>query len=157
MTHPLDNRPILRMNGIGNQILVLDLRGCAHEVTPEEARAIAAAPKLNFDQLMILHDPRGDADAFMRIYNSDGSQSSACGNGTRCVAFVLAQSGRDHAALETLAGPIRSWRVGDNVFAVDMGPPRLAWNEIPLSAAVGDTADIPLTPALLAFRSVSAP
>ena len=87
MPHPLDNRPILRMNGAGNEILVLDLRGLDHVLAPQEARAIAAAPGLRFDQLMALHDPRraGD-DAFMRIYNVDGSLSGACGNGTRCVA-----------------------------------------------------------------------
>jgi diaminopimelate epimerase len=147
MPHPLTNWPILRMNGIGNEILVLDLRGSAHVLTPGEARAIFTMPRLGFDQLMALHDPRSaGADAFMRIYNSDGSLSSACGNGTRCVAYILARNGREEALLETDAGPVRSWCVSDTVFTVDMGQPRLSWSEIPLAAAVEDTADVALSP-----------
>ena len=88
MTHPLDNHPILRMNGAGNEILVLDLRGENYILPPQEACAIGALPGLHFDQLMVLYDPISlKDDAFMRIYNLDGSQSAACGNGTRCVAF----------------------------------------------------------------------
>ncbi len=91
MTNPLAGRPIFRMNGIGNEILVLDLRGAGVKAAPAEARAIARAPGLRFDQLMVLHEPRqAGADAFMRIFNTDGSLSAACGNGTRCVAMCSA-------------------------------------------------------------------
>jgi diaminopimelate epimerase len=148
MTSPLAGRPILRMNGIGNEILVLDLRGAAHEVTPAEARAIARAPGLGFDQLMVLHAPRRpEADAFMRIYNSDGSQSGACGNGTRCVAHALGEKGEgDALVLETEAGPVRTWRRGETVFTVDMGRPRLDWRAIPLAGEGADTGAVALTP-----------
>ena len=75
------------MNGIGNAIVVLDIRDIRHVVTPAEARAIAS--KEPFDQLMVLQPPRTPGtDAFMRIYNTDGSESGACGNGTRCVAGI---------------------------------------------------------------------
>ncbi len=146
MPHPLDNRPILRMNGAGNEILVLDLRGLEHVLTPQEARAIAAAPGLRFDQLMALHDPRsaGD-DAFMRIYNVDGSLSGACGNGTRCVAYALAREGKERLSLATDAGRIETRREAETVFTVDMGEPRLDWREIPLSRAV-DTRAAALEP-----------
>jgi diaminopimelate epimerase len=140
MVHPLDNRPILRMNGAGNEILVLDLRGLGHELSPSEARAIAAQPGLRFDQLMALHDPRtaGD-DAFMRIYNIDGSLSGACGNGTRCVAWALAREGKTSLRLETDAGRIETRRETDALFTVDMGAPSLDWSDIPLAHAA-DTA-----------------
>lgn len=148
MTSPLDNRPIFRMNGIGNEILVLDLRGAGVEVTPGEARAIARAPSLHYDQLMALHDPRGaGAHAFMRIYNADGSLSNACGNGTRCVAFILSQAGEgEELLLETDAGPVRARRESETVFTVDMGPPRLHWREIPLAREQADTRHAALTP-----------
>ncbi|MBY6240297.1 diaminopimelate epimerase [Methylosinus sp. Sm6] len=148
MTSPLADRPILRMNGIGNEILVLDLRGTSLEVAPAEARAIARAPGLRFDQLMTLHEPRGaGADAFMRIYNNDGSLSGACGNGTRCVAFVLGEKGEgDALLLETAAGPIRTWRRGEALFTVDMGAPRLDWRAIPLAGEGADTAHVALAP-----------
>lgn len=146
MVHPLDNRPVLRMNGAGNEILVLDMRGTEHVLTPAEARAIAAQPKLKFDQLMALHDPQTPGvDAFMRIYNVDGSLSGACGNGTRCVAYALGREGKAQLRLATEAGEISTRREGETAFTVDMGPPRLEWREIPLAEAA-DTADVALDP-----------
>lgn len=148
MTNPLDNRPIMRMNGIGNEILVLDLRGAGADVSPRDARAIARARGLHYDQLMVLHEPRSEgARAFMRIYNADGSRSGACGNGTRCVAFVLSQAGEgDDLLLETDAGSLRAMRESETIFTVDMGPPRLDWREIPLASEQADTRRIVLTP-----------
>ncbi|MBM3552629.1 MAG: diaminopimelate epimerase [Alphaproteobacteria bacterium] len=147
MAHPLDHLPILRMNGAGNEILVLDLRGSDHELAPQEARAIANAPGLRFDQLMALHRPRqsGD-DAFMRIYNVDGSLSASCGNGTRCVAYALARDGKNALRLETDAGVIETQRQADTVFTVDMGRPRFDWREIPLAHAVEDTRKVTIDP-----------
>jgi diaminopimelate epimerase len=148
MTNPLDSRPILKMNGIGNEILVLDLRDSNIGETQEDVRAIAGDPKLRFDQLMVLHQPRTPgAAAFMRIYNTDGSLSSACGNGARCVAWALASRGEGgDLLLETDAGTISARRVGDVVFEVDMGRPRLGWREIPLSREATDTSSVALAP-----------
>lgn len=146
MPHQLDNRKILRMNGAGNEILVLDLRGTKHVVAPQEARAIARAPGLRYDQLMALHDPRvAGGDAYMRIYNVDGSLSAACGNGTRCVAYFLARDGADRLRLETDAGALETWRVDETVYTVDMGRPRFGWREIPLSRD-SDTSAVAVDP-----------
>jgi diaminopimelate epimerase len=147
---PLVGLPFLKMNGLGNEIVVLDLRGTVLRVQPEEARAIARAPGSHFDQLMVLHDPKAaGTDAFMRIYNTDGSESGACGNGTRCVAWALtrdepAGSRRDSLMLQTKAALLPCRREGDLVFTVDMGAPRLAWDEIPLAEPFADTTGIEL-------------
>ena len=86
----LANRRFLKMNGLGNQITVLDLRGSKHVVSEAEACAIASEPRARFDQLMVLHDAATPGtDAFVRIYNTDGSEAGACGNGTRCVAWAM--------------------------------------------------------------------
>jgi diaminopimelate epimerase len=147
----LANRRFLKMNGLGNEITVLDLRGTGLRVAPAEARAIAADPRSRFDQLMVLHDPLSPGtDAFLRIYNTDGSESGACGNGTRCVAWAMMDDplmARPHGAsllLETRAGLLPAERVSDGVFTVDMGAPRLAWNEIPLRDPFQDTRSIEL-------------
>ncbi|MDQ0396068.1 diaminopimelate epimerase [Labrys monachus] len=134
----LANRPYLKMNGIGNEIVVLDLRDGGHEVTPAEARAIAAHEP--FDQLMVLYPPRqAGTDAFMRIFNTDGSQSGACGNGTRCVAWHLMPAhGRDTIVLQTPTSLVEARRAGE-AFTVDMGPPRFLWQEIPISRPAEDT------------------
>lgn len=142
----LTGRPYMKMNGIGNEIVVLDLRGTSIVVSPQEARAIARAPGLAYDQLMVLHDPRSHGtDAFMRIYNNDGSESGACGNGTRCVAWALMRGGDGQALLlETKAGLLPTTRDGELTFTVDMGPPRLRWDEIPLAEPFADTRGIEL-------------
>ncbi|HEV2565349.1 MAG TPA: diaminopimelate epimerase [Microvirga sp.] len=145
----LSNSRFLKMNGLGNEITVLDLRGSAHRVSAAEARAIAADPRSRFDQLMVLHDPvTPGTDAYMRIYNTDGSESGACGNGTRCVAWamtsdpVMSRPVEGDLVLETRAGLLPVERVSDTVFTVDMGPPRFAWNEIPLRDPYPDTRAI---------------
>ncbi|HEY8566124.1 MAG TPA: diaminopimelate epimerase [Beijerinckiaceae bacterium] len=148
---PLAHRRFLKMNGLGNEITVLDLRGTRHRVTPSEAQAIAADPRSRFDQLMVLHDPRSPGtDASLLIYNTDGSESGACGNGMRCVAWALTadpemgRPDRTRLRLETAAGVLPATRDGEAVFTVDMGAPRLAWDEIPLAEPFADTRVIEL-------------
>jgi diaminopimelate epimerase len=139
------------MNGLGNEITILDLRGSNLRVTPEEVRAIAADPRSRFDQLMVLHDPVSPGtDAYLRIYNTDGSESGACGNGTRCIAYAMlsdpemCRPAGKSLLLQTKAGLLPTWRVSDRVFTVDMGAPRLRWNEIPLRDPFQDTRSIEL-------------
>jgi diaminopimelate epimerase len=142
----LENHPFLKMNGLGNDIVVLDLRGSSHVVTSSEARAIAAGPRSHFDQLMVLHDPvRPRSDAFMRIYNTDGSEAGACGNGTRCVAWAMLRgTKRRSLMLETKAGLLACEHLGEFRFSVDMGEPRFGWQEIPLAEEFADTRGIEL-------------
>ena len=111
----LGNYPFLKMNGLGNEIVILDLRGSTHVVTEAEARAVAAGPGSHFDQLMALHDPATPrTDAFMRIYNTDGSLAEACGNGTRCVAWTMLRgSPKRSLRLETKAGLVACERLGE--------------------------------------------
>ena len=135
------------MHGVGNKILTLDLRGTAVLPTPAEARAIHRAPGLDYDQLMVLSDPlRAGTEAFVRIYNNDGGEAGACGNGTRCVADRLARvSGARAFAVETAAGVISCERIGEWTYRVDMGRPRLGWSEIPLAKPVDDPRRVALT------------
>ena len=144
------------MNGIGNAIVVLDLRGCDLVLSAADAREIAAAPGLLFDQLMAIHDPlEPGADAFVRIYNTDGSPSGACGNGTRCVAwFMLRDDPRDALLLTTATARLACRRLGPLSFAVDMGPPTFDWAHIPLRDAGATPASLDLgiaDPAVVAF------
>ncbi len=143
---PLAKKTVTKMNGLGNEIVVLDLRGTDLSVTAEEVRAIGCGEGLKFDQLMVLFDPRAkDTDAFMKIFNIDGSESATCGNGTRCVAWwLLRGTGRASLVLETAAARLACRREGEMRFAVDMGQPRFAWDEIPLRGPVPDTDRVAL-------------
>ena len=144
--HPLAGRTVAKMNGIGNAIVVLDLRDSGGAVDANAARAIHRAPRLAYDQLMVLSAPRSSGtEAFVTIFNNDGSESGACGNGTRCVAAVLGRAGAPaRLAVETRAGRLSCKRLGADRYAVDMGPPRLLWNEIPLAEPFADTRGIEL-------------
>jgi len=140
-TPPLAGLNVQRMNGAGNKILVLDLRGKGLASTADEARAIHRAPGLDFDQLMSIEDRRDpNSLAFIRILNNDGSEAEACGNGMRCVADRLwRETHRALLTLQTRAGLIACERLEDLVYRVDMGRPRLSWQEIPTSAPIADT------------------
>src|SRR5918992_560329 len=143
----LANQPFIRMNGLGNEIVVVDLRGSPATVTAEDARAAAQPPAAAYDQLMTLHAPRTPGtDAFVRIYNSDGSEVGACGNGTRCIASLLfEETGKDALTFETKAGLLNCWKAETpGLVTVDMGKPRFAWNEIPLAEEFRDTRGIEL-------------
>jgi diaminopimelate epimerase len=140
----LADRDFVKMNGLGNEIVVVDLRHAPGPITPAEARA--AARREPYDQLMALYPADGGTDASIRIYNNDGSEAGACGNGMRCVAaLVSAETGKAELAFETAAGLIPCWRERNGLFTVDMGPPRLRWDEIPLAHEVADTRAIELT------------
>ena len=135
-----------KMNGLGNEIVVVDLRGSGKVFTEAEARAIAAGPRSHFDQLMALHAPvTPGTEAYLRIYNTDGSPAGACGNGMRCVGWVVSQeTGRKRLKFETTAGILEVLVEDISRIAVDMGEPRFGWADIPLAEPFHDTRRIEL-------------
>jgi diaminopimelate epimerase len=142
----LANHTFAKMNGIGNQIIVVDLRDSSGVVTSEEARAVASPAGVHYDQLMVLQPPRlKGTEAFIRIFNNDGSEAAACGNGMRCVARCLFEAtGQTAAAFETKAGLLNCWQGADGLYTVDMGPPKFGWKDIPLAEEFRDTRSIEL-------------
>jgi len=141
----LDNHSFIKMNGIGNEIVIVDFRAQPKPIAAAEARAVASA--IPYDQLMALYPPRlqGTA-AFIRIYNNDGSEAGACGNGMRCVAQrMFAEAGQSVLTFETSAGLLNCWQgPSPELYTVDMGAPRFGWNEIPLAEEFRDTRSIEL-------------
>src|ERR1039457_5414280 len=99
----LANHAFAKMNGIGNEIVVVDLRDSPAAVTAEDARAVASPAGVHYDQLMVLQPARlQGTEAFIRIYNNDGSDVAACGNGMRCGARGLFEdTGQSQATFET--------------------------------------------------------
>jgi diaminopimelate epimerase len=143
----LANHPFVKMNGIGNEIVVVDMRTKPDPITAADARAVAGPDGAPYDQLMALYPPRTPGtESFVRIYNNDGSESGACGNGMRCVASrVFAETGKDALTFETRAGLINCWTTDKpDHFTVDMGKPRLGWKDIPLAEEFHDTRGIEL-------------
>jgi diaminopimelate epimerase len=135
-----------KMNGLGNEIVVVDLRRRSTRLGAAAVRAIAAAPRSHFDQMMVLHDPHtAGTDAFVTIFNTDGSESSACGNGTRCIGWLESEgTGRSKLKFETKAGVLDVAVDGIGAITVDMGEPHFEWDRIPLSERFHDTRAIEL-------------
>jgi len=136
--------PFRKMHGLGNDFVVLDARARAIALTPDRARALADRKQgIGCDQLISL-EPSTRADAFMRIHNADGGEVEACGNATRCIArLLMAESGRDRAVVETVVGLLDCRAAPNGQVAVDMGPARLDWRDIPLAKAM-DTLHLDL-------------
>ena len=140
------NVPFARMNGIGNEIIVADLRGRTDRVTSQAAIALDSDPATKFDQIMAIHDPlTPGTDNYIEILNADGSHAQACGNGTRCVVQALAaETGRKSFVFETRAGILNAAEHADGLISVDMGKPRFGWHDIPLAEEFRDTRMIEL-------------
>jgi diaminopimelate epimerase len=141
----LSNHPFVKMNGLGNEIVVVDMRPNPDHITAADARSAAAG--VPYDQLMAIYPPRAaHADAFVRIFNNDGSEAGACGNGMRCVADILFKESRKTSlTVETRAGQLNCWQGKMPLTStIDMGLPRLRWDEIPLAERFDDTRRIEL-------------
>jgi diaminopimelate epimerase len=143
----LSGHAFVKMNGLGNEIVVVDMRASPTPIAADEARAAAGPGGTRYDQMMALYPPRTPGtDAYVRIYNSDGSAAGACGNGMRCIAeLMFRETGKDALTFETSAGLLNCWKgAAPLVSTVDMGKPRFAWNEIPLAEEFADTRCIEL-------------
>jgi diaminopimelate epimerase len=141
----LSDHRFVKMNGLGNEIVVVDMRLRPDHITAADARSVAAG--VPYDQLMAIYPPRtAPADAFVRILNNDGSEAGACGNGMRCVADILFKESRKTSlTVETRAGPLNCWKgKAPLTSTIDMGSPRLRWDEIPLAEEFEDTRRIAL-------------
>lgn len=138
------NIAFVKMHGCGNDFVILDERRHSFGLTPARAAFIAdRRTGIGCDQVIAIQ-PSDTADAFMRIWNPDGSEAGACGNATRCVADILMRnSGRAGVTIRTISGDLPAIRGADGLITVDMGAPRLDWTDIPL-AAPADTLRLPL-------------
>jgi len=137
--------PFRKMNGLGNDFVVLDARARPIALDAEDAQRIGNRSNgVGCDQVIIM-EPSQKADVFMRIFNADGSEVDACGNAARCIALIAAEeTGRSEVSVETNAGLLKANVNGADGITIDMGKPRFAWDEIPLAEPFHDTTGIEL-------------
>ena len=142
--------PFYKMHGLGNDFVVLDFRRGSIPLGTAAVRRLAdRRTGIGCDQVILLEPPRHPAaQVLMRIRNADGGAAQACGNATRCIADLLhRETGEPRVRIETAAGLLQAEALTDGSFAVDMGPARTAWHEIPLSRAMDtDRVDLTLGP-----------
>lgn len=133
-----------KMHGLGNDFVILDSRGREAICTPALARALGDRHRgVGFDQLAEIRAGE-DSDICLDFWNADGSRAGACGNATRCVAWlVMRDTGRDALSIRTARGLLHAVRRADGMTSVNMGPPQLDWADVPLREAA-DTLHLPL-------------
>tara|TARA_Y100001970_G_scaffold293441_1_gene440235 strand:- start:4418 stop:5242 length:825 start_codon:yes stop_codon:yes gene_type:complete len=122
-----------KMDGLGNDFVIIDQRNDQLNLTNDQIKKICNRNFIGCDQLIyIKKNEKIDAD--IEFYNSDGSTSGACGNGTRCVAYLLSKErNKNKITLGTKSGDLESKILGEKLVETKIGPARTEWNEIPLS------------------------
>jgi diaminopimelate epimerase len=122
-----------KMDGLGNDFVIIDQRNQNLSLNRDQIIKICDRNYIGCDQLILIKKDR-EIDASLEFYNSDGSVSGACGNGTRCVADLLAkENNKKEIILWTSGGILRSKILGNNTVETEIGVSRTNWNEIPLS------------------------
>ena len=122
-----------KMDGLGNDFVIIDNRQKITNLTKEQIIKICNRNFLGCDQLIFIETDKS-ADAFLKFYNSDGGESGACGNGTRCVADLISKERNNKSiVLKTISGNLKSEILGNNIVTTEIGKAKIEWNEIPLS------------------------
>jgi diaminopimelate epimerase len=134
-----------KMNGLGNDFVVVDARARPLAVTEDQARALADRKTgVGCDQLIVL-EKSPIADVRMRIWNAEGGEVQSCGNASRCIAdLIFDEKNADVATIDTLGGFLEARKAGDKLVTIDNGAPRFGWSDIPLSEVFADTRHIEL-------------
>ncbi len=143
----MDNRLLQfrKMNGLGNDFVVLDHRADGFTITEDFVRAVADRDNgIGCDQLIVIA-PSKVADTRMRIWNNAGGEVESCGNATRCIADILfKETGKDTVLVDTTGGLLICTTASNDMITVDMGKPKFGWQDIPLSEEFHDTTGIEL-------------
>ena len=122
-----------KMDGLGNDFVIIDNRQKVTELSKEQIIRICDRNFIGCDQLILI-EKDNTADAHLKFFNSDGGESGACGNGTRCVADLISKE-KDNKTiiLKTLSGNLKSEILGNNLVTTEIGNAKINWSEIPLS------------------------
>ena len=123
-----------KMDGLGNDFVVIDNRQKITELSREQIVKICDRNFIGCDQLILIENDN-NTDASLKFYNSDGGESGACGNGTRCVADLISKEKNSKTIiLSTLSGNLKSEILENNLVTTEIGNAKIKWNEIPLSS-----------------------
>jgi len=138
-------RPFIKMQGLRNHFVFVDCRAAARPSKADVVRICDVHEGVGSEQVITIESPRSKtADVFMGIHNTDGTESQACGNATRCLAWLLfEETGKTDVLIDSLGGLLHCQRKGPWDVSVTLGPITTEWNRVPLARAV-DTGHLPL-------------
>ena len=133
------NLKAYKMDGLGNDFVIIDNRKKATHLSKSEILKIADRNFIGCDQLIFINKSN-DFDAELNFYNSDGGSSPACGNGTRCVAyFISKEKNKEQIVFKTQSGILKSKVLGNKIVETNIGAPKFSWKEIPLKKETDNT------------------
>jgi len=122
-----------KMDGLGNDFIIFDRRKKSISLTTEQIVKISDRNNIGCDQIIFI-DKDENTDALLKFYNSDGGEISACGNGSRCVSYLLMKENKNKKiSLKTKAGILQAKLDDKNLVNLNIGQPNFEWNKIPLS------------------------
>ena len=121
-----------KMDGLGNDFVIIDNRQNVTVLSKEQIIKICDRSFIGCDQLIFI-EKNNTTDARLKFFNSDGGESGACGNGTRCVADLISKENDNKIIiLTTQSGNLKSEILGNNLVTTEIGNAKTKWNEIPL-------------------------
>ena len=122
-----------KMDGLGNDFVIIDNRQKNKELSKEQIIKICNRNFIGCDQLILI-EKDNTSDASLKFFNSDGGESGACGNGTRCVADLISKEKNNKTIiLTTISGNLKSEILENNLVTTEIGNAKIGWDEIPLS------------------------
>jgi diaminopimelate epimerase len=121
-----------KMDGLGNDFIIFDQRKRSTSLTKEQIIKISDRSNVGCDQVIFFDNDKNN-DASLIFYNSDGGEISACGNGSRCVAYILMKEKNNKKISMKTKGGILHAELNNNLVCLNMGKPKFDWKNIPLS------------------------
>ena len=121
-----------KMDGLGNDFIIFDKRKKSVSLTKEQIIKISDRNSIGCDQVIFIEKDENN-NAFLKFYNSDGGEITACGNGSRCVAYLLMKENNNKKiSLGTKVGILQAELNDKNLVCINMGQPNFEWDKIPL-------------------------
>tara|TARA_B100000686_G_C16646873_1_gene893291 strand:- start:390 stop:1217 length:828 start_codon:yes stop_codon:yes gene_type:complete len=128
----MNNLEAYKMDGLGNDFIIFDKRKKSISLNKNQIIKIANRSYIGCDQVIFIEEDK-NSEAFLRFYNSDGGEISACGNGSRCVAYLLMKENNNKKiSLRTKVGALEAELNDKNLVSINMGQPNFKWDKIPL-------------------------
>ncbi len=122
-----------KMDGLGNDFIIFDKRKKSLSLTKDQIKKISSRDNIGCDQVIFIDNDKNN-NIFIRFYNSDGGETSACGNGSRCIAYLLMKENNSKKiSFKTKAGKLQATLNDKNLVTINIGQPNFKWNLIPLS------------------------
>ena len=126
------NIKAFKMDGLGNDFVIIDNRQKITNLNKEQIIKICDRSFIGCDQLILIENDNS-ADAYLKFFNSDGGESGACGNGTRCIAnFISKETDNKTIILKTFSGLLKSEILENKIVTTEIGKAKTDWSEIPL-------------------------